>query len=222
MAPTTVSLDGRGEKLAVGMEDGSVLLFDAAQGGGAGAAWTLRWREKHHSKEVKSCCFSADGDSLCTVAPDGQCLIWPLKLGGGTGGALTQPPTALAQPPFTMHKMLSSQKQKNKKAQWRCVCMSAGGAPTLFAAINHTGGPGWVVRASLAPARVEQYAKAGSSPVTALDVSADGSLVAAGTSEGELIVMQATRPPLSLPPTASPTPNPKPQTLNPNRERVVR
>lgn len=185
--PYCVSLDGRGERLVVGMEDGSVLLFDAVQGG---AGWTLRWREKKHTKEVKSCCFSAAGDMLCTVAPDGQCLIWPL----GGGGALTEPPTALAQPPFTMHKMFASEKQARKKAHWRCVRLrgaSGGGAPSLFAAINHQGGPGWVVRASLAPARVEQCAKAGSSPVTALDVSADGSLVAAGTSEGELIVMQA-------------------------------
>ena len=188
--PYCVSLDGKGERLVVGMEDGSVLLFDAIKGEAGGAAWTLRWREKHHTKEVKSCCFSADGDTLCTVAPDGQCLIWPL----GGGGSLTEPPTALAQPPFTMHKMFATEKQKKKKAHWRCVRMSGvsgGGAPNLFAAINHTGGPGWVVRASLAPARVEQCAKAGSSPVTALDVSADGSLVAAGTSEGELIVMQA-------------------------------
>jgi len=193
--PYCVSLDGQGERLVVGMEDGSVLLFEASKGGGAGggaggAGWTLRWRERKHSKEVKSCCFSAEGDTLCTVAPDGQCLLWPLD----GGGLPSKPPTALAHPPFTMHKMLASEKQKKKRAQWRCVRMSAGGgggAPRLFAAINHQGGPGWVVRASLAPARVEQYAKAGSAPVTALDVSADGSLVAAGTSEGELIVLQA-------------------------------
>merc|ERR1719263_1468706 len=87
--------------------------------------------------------------------------------------------------------MFASGKQKNKKEQWRCVRLSGGGKPGLFAAINHTGGPGWVVRASLAPARVERCAKVGSAPVTALDVSADCTLVAAGTSEGELIVMQA-------------------------------
>ena len=49
-----------------------------------------------------------------------------------------------------------------------------------------------MVRASLTtPAKLEGCTKVGASPVTALDVSPDGAYVAAGTSEGELVVLQA-------------------------------
>ena len=75
--PYSVSLGAGGARLAVGMEDGSLLLFAAGEEG-----WRLCWRQKRHAKEVRDACFSHDGSTLCTVAPDGQCLIWPLEESG--------------------------------------------------------------------------------------------------------------------------------------------
>ena len=100
-------------------------------------------------------------------------------------------PLTLAPPPFTLFKLLGNAKTKKKKAQWRCVRISPAKSDVLFAAISHTGGPGWVVAASMSTAKVARCARVGSAPVTALDVSADATLVAAATSEGELVVLNA-------------------------------
>ena len=81
------------------MEDGSLLLFAAGEEG-----WRLCWRQKRHAKEVRDACFSHDGSTLCTVAPDGQCLIWPLE----ESGQLAEGPATLPPPPFTLHTMLAS------------------------------------------------------------------------------------------------------------------
>ena len=58
----------------------------------------------------------------------------------------------------------------------------------LHVALNHTGGPGWLLRAELdeagTPRRV-RYERLCGAPITSLEISADGSLLAAGNSEGE-------------------------------------
>ena len=135
-----------------------------------------------------------DASLLCTVAPDGQCLVWSLGKGGGLAGE----PAAVAQPTFLMHRMFSSQKSSRNKrkkptgAQWRCVALGPAGGPVqhLFGALNHAGGPGWVARCELERRTVQGYVRVSSSPVTALALSSDGALVSVGTSEGELAVLQ--------------------------------
>ena len=175
------------------MEDGALLLFGRSSGQretAAAAAWALRWKHKAHAKELKDCAFAADGTRLCTVAPDGQCLSWVLS----GGGARTGEPTSVAQPSFYWHR--EKKKRKNMGAQWRCIAMgeggdAKGGGPVglLFGALNHAGGPGWVARCELEGASCQAYVKVSPNPLTALALAADGGLVAVGTSEGELFVL---------------------------------
>lgn len=66
----------------------------------------------------------------------------------------------------------------------------------LYAALNHTGGPGWLLRAELPAERtgatkIAQYSRLCAAPVTSLEASADGSLLAAGNSEGEVYVVDS-------------------------------
>ena len=194
MRPYSVRFAAGGALLAVGMEDGALLLFAREEGG---ARWSLKWRQRAHTKELKDSCFSADASRLCTVAPDGQCLAWSLS----SAGALAEPPAVVAQPSFWWHNTFASQKRgrggrkKSSAAQWRCVALgpAGGAAQQLFGALNHMGGPGWVARCELARHTVQGYVRVSSSPLTALALSADGALVSVGTSEGELVVLKVCR-----------------------------
>ncbi|KOO29762.1 hypothetical protein Ctob_004536 [Chrysochromulina tobinii] len=159
-----------GKLLAVGMEDGALLLFGASSlivaaaiAGKEAAAdsavvdvtaeasaardarpWTLLWRSRQHSKELKAAAFAPDGSLLLTAAPDGKCLALAIPLEGGT-----------------------------KRAP----------AP-LFGAVNF--GAGWVVRCDVRSGRSTSYVKIGSAPLTTLACSSDGRMVAAGDNDGAL------------------------------------
>jgi len=182
--PYKVSFSPNGTLLAVGMEDGGVYVFCLEA-----ASWRLRWQQKAHSKEVKDCAFTADGSLLCTLAPDGVCLAWPLASGGARAAA----PSPVAQPSFWLHQLTHRPSNKRKRqagAQWRSVALPAS-APLLFGALNHTGGPGWVARCELRGLTCEAYARLAASPVTAIALDSAASIVAAATSEGELFVLDA-------------------------------
>ena len=100
--------------------------------------------------------------------------------------------------PIRRQEAALSRQKKDLSAQWRCVAMPAGrpakgsrAAPPLFAALNHPGGPGWLVRADSKSGRVRAWGKACASMVPTLAVSDDGSLIVAGNSEGELLVFDS-------------------------------
>jgi len=168
------------------MENGALILYarDADSG-----AYVERWRRKAHKKEVKDVAFGAGGGLLCSVAPDYQCLAFAL----GPSGALTGEPSAVAQPSFRFYR--ENKYNKGKGAQWRCIAVGepagGGASPLLFGALNHVGGPGWVARCALNGGSCEAYSQVASSPLTALALAANGSHVAVGTSDGELIVLDA-------------------------------
>jgi hypothetical protein len=198
----SVCLSASGRRLAVGMEDGALLLFDRVSSGGAGAAeWELARRARVHEKEIKSMCFAPTDDALCTAAPDSRCLWWQL-----VGGAAEAPaPKEIARPAFRLFNMMggggSKGRRKNAGPQWRCVAMPMGasqqsgrGAPPhpLFAVLNHAGGPGWVCRCDTLKGCVSKYVKAGSSMLTALAVPDGGAIAVVGSSEGELLVFDGT------------------------------
>ena len=161
---------------------------DAAR---AAPPWNLLWRSTLHRKEVKAMCFTPDSSFLVTAASDGQCLLWPAADAAkhaSSRASLAVPtspePTPVPPPPFTMHNAFGggSKKSKQKGGQWRCLAIpseSTGGVP-LIGVLNHQGGPGWVARYTLGTskgpvgARLGKYVKVSSSPLTALDVSADG------------------------------------------------
>ena len=205
--PYVVGLDGGGGRLAVGMEDGAVVMLRAAVADGGG--WSQLWREKKHKKEVRCCLFTADGGTLATLSTDAL-LLWPVTAAGAHRGG---PPRAVAPPAFTLFKALGGGSVRGRGGkrrvivpEWRCAAIGAAadGTPLLFAAINHAGGPGWLARIPLgggaATATVQAYAKVARAPLTAIDVAspARGGIVAVGTNEGEAIVLDgATLAPLT-------------------------
>ncbi|EOD16239.1 hypothetical protein EMIHUDRAFT_451505 [Emiliania huxleyi CCMP1516] len=88
----------------------------------------------------------------------------------------------LPEPAFRWHNFVTPAPKRRgkplpKTAAWRCVLMAEGSSSgaSLFGALNHAAGVGHVT-----PNRL-----------TALALSADGALLAAGTNEGELHVLQA-------------------------------
>lgn len=211
-----VCLDPTGKRLAVGMEDGSLLVFLCGGGGGGGGGeggpqpWVLARRAAAHTKELKSMAFSYEGSTLCTCAPDGRALLWDTSsvapsAASPTGEIRNLPaPIEVTRPAFRLFNLFGGKKQpsrgrkKDLSAQWRCVAMPAGrpakgsrAAPPLFAALNHPGGPGWLVRADSKSGRVRAWGKACASMVPTLAVSDDGSLIVAGNSEGELLVFDS-------------------------------
>ena len=218
-----VCLDPTGMRLAVGMEDGALLIFakSGSKLGDGALPWALVRRVAAHKKELKSMAFSYDGAILCTCAPDGQALLWDTRAipgapeAGATGGVATAPPPglaapiALAKPAFRLFNFFggaSSSGRRGKKRdmspQWRCVAMpsappaSSRASTPLFAALNHPGGPGWIVRADTGTGQVRAYRRACSSMVPTIAVSEDGKVMVAGNSEGELLVFDG--PSLSL------------------------
>eukprot|EP00966_Prymnesium_polylepis_P153876 3553151-Prymnesium_polylepis.2 len=186
LIPYSARFSPDGSLVAVGMENGALILYarDADSG-----AYVERWRRKAHKKEVKDVAFGAGGGLLCSVAPDYQCLAFAL----GPSGALTGEPSAVAQPSFRFYR--ENKYNKGKGAQWRCIAVGepagGGASPLLFGALNHVGGPGWVARCALNGGSCEAYSQVASSPLTALALAANGSHVAVGTSDGELIVLDA-------------------------------
>lgn len=149
--------------------------------------------------------FSHDAATLCTVAPDGHALLWdvsgvPRSAKPDEKVADLPAATELIKPAFRLFKFFGGEsppkrgKKRDMSAQWRFVCMpsaapaSARAPPPLFAALNHPGGPGWIVRSDTRTGRCRAYAKACASMVPTLAVSDDTRLVVAGNSEGELIV----------------------------------
>ena len=108
----------------------------------------------------------------------------------------------MAQPAFRWHNFVTPAPKRRgkplpKTAAWRCVLMAEGSSSgaSLFGALNHAAGVGHVLRAAVprggSGARVERWAKVTPNRLTALALSADGALLAAGTNEGELHVLQA-------------------------------
>lgn len=150
--------------------------------------------------------FSFDGSTLCTCAPDGRALLWDTSAvvpnGAPAGEVRSLPsPVEVPRPAFRLFNFLGGKKQpargrkRDLSAQWRCVALPAGlppkaarGAPPpLFAALNHPGGPGWLVRADSRSGRLRAWAKACNAMVPTIAVSDDARLVVAGNSEGELL-----------------------------------
>jgi hypothetical protein len=82
--PYSVRIAANGALIAVGLEDGTLLLFapaelhsasslvSAALAGKRSPAeaptlrWQLLWRRREHSKELRDACFSADNGTLST------------------------------------------------------------------------------------------------------------------------------------------------------------
>ena len=205
----SVALAPGGSLLAVGMEDGALLLFGRAEP--HDGAWTRLCRAHHHTKEIKSMAFSPSGATLASAAPDGKCLLWhapaptvarEVALSGGA--AHLAEPYPAAKPAFSLFKMLPTlygkrsggrKPKKDVGAQWRCVAMPSeppkrGSAPVaLYGALNHQGGPGWVCRCDAATGKYRSHIFATSSCLTTIAVAADASIVVVGSSEGELIVL---------------------------------
>ena len=199
--PYVVALSPTGNLLAVGMEDGALLIFGLSKAKGGGLNdWSLITRAKSHTKEIKSLCFSYSGATLATAAPDGQCLLWQAP--PATGGTMPEPKPVsrprfwFAGPNQKPRKNASAKKKADALlTQWRCVAMpsdppkSSRGRLLLYGALNHAGGPGWVAKCDATSGRWQAKGKASNSMLTTLAVSPDGRLVVTGSSEGELICM---------------------------------
>lgn len=52
LRPYCIRFAGNGQLLAVGMEDGGLLLFGLEDGT---SRWSLKWRQRAHTKELKDC-----------------------------------------------------------------------------------------------------------------------------------------------------------------------
>src|SRR5262249_16678344 len=67
----TVALDGNGTQLAIGLDDGNVLLRDLATGA------LIARLENHHP--VTRLAFAPDGKRLVSAYRDGKALVWQIN-----------------------------------------------------------------------------------------------------------------------------------------------
>jgi hypothetical protein len=230
-----------GKLLAVGMEDGALLLFGASSlivaaaiAGKEAAAdsavvdvtaeasaardarpWTLLWRSRQHSKELKAAAFAPDGSLLLTAAPDGKCLAWALdgvpaavtaaaaacaaavaaaSAAAAASGVVAAPaPREIVPPKFSLFKLCGGGggggKRRKPVPQWRSLAIPLEGgtkrAPAPLFGAVNFGA-GWVVRCDVRSGRSTSYVKIGSAPLTTLACSSDGRMVAAGDNDGAL------------------------------------
>eukprot|EP00962_Isochrysis_galbana_P032814 scaffold10856_cov100-Isochrysis_galbana.AAC.10 len=195
-----------------GAAGGSAVAHEAggAAGGGpaAGCTWTgaggwvESFRAKQHARDLKSLAFSHDGACVATAADDAHCLIWPTA-----AAAVAPTPAAVPQPRFVLHNLVTPVPTRRGKplprtAAWRCIAMgpppaepgahAAGGL--LYGALNHAAGVGWLARVGVAAggtaARMLAHVKVTPHRLTSVALSADGVIVAAGTNEGEVVLLQ--------------------------------
>ena len=239
--PYHVCFSPDGKLLAVGMEDGALLLFGASSlivaaaiAGKEAAAdsaivdvtaeasaardarpWTLLWRSRQHSKELKAAAFAPDGSLLLTAAPDGKCLAWALdgvpaaataaaaasaaavaaaSAAAAAAGVVAAPePRELVPPKFSLFKLCGGGggggKRRKPVPQWRSLAIPLEGgtkrAPAPLFGAVNFGA-GWVVRCDVRSGRSTSYVKIGSAPLTTLACSSDGRMVAAGDNDGAL------------------------------------
>lgn len=230
-----------GKLLAVGMEDGALLLFGASSlivaaaiAGKEAAAdsavvdvtaeasaardsrpWTLLWRSRQHSKELKAAAFAPDGSLLLTAAPDGKCLAWALdgvpaavtaaaaacaaavaaaSAAAAASGVVAAPaPREIVPPKFSLFKLCGGGggggKRRKPVPQWRSLAIPLEGGTKRSPAPLFGAvnfGAGWVVRCDVRSGRSTSYVKIGSAPLTTLACSSDGRMVAAGDNDGAL------------------------------------
>lgn len=172
---------------------------------GAGG-WVEVFRAQRHARDLKSLCFSHDGELVATAADDDVCLVWPVSHAIMSGGVPTS--TAVPQPRFILHNLVTPVPKRRGKplprtAAWRCIVFAppdgsgasiAGGV--LYGALNHAAGIGWLARVGISTggktAEVLKHVKVTPQRLTSIALSGDGAIVAAGTNEGEVVLHQVT------------------------------
>ena len=149
--PYVVGLDGGGGRLAVGMEDGAVVMLRAAVADGG--PWSQLWREKKHKKQERSR-FTPRGRHPATLSTDAL-LLWPNRPPPARTAAARprrrQPPPAFRCSRLSAAAACGPRRQASRHRAGGCAAIGAAadGTPLLFAAINHAGGPGWLARIPL-------------------------------------------------------------------------
>ena len=162
--------------LAVGMEDGGLVLFKRESEGGA---FSYLWRERQHQKDLKQIAFSANGELVATAAADNKCLLWTI----GEGGQLQGTPKEVSKAPLGG--------KAADKGQWRTLSLvqeEPKSTRPMFAAVNATPrGPGLAVGCCTLSGTITNHTQVASSPITAMGASPDGGLLAYGDSEGTVV-----------------------------------
>jgi WD40 repeat protein len=72
VVPSTLALSPDASLLAVALDDGAVLLIDAAHG-------AVRWRVAAHRGPATSLAFHPSGRELASAGADGTVLVWPVS-----------------------------------------------------------------------------------------------------------------------------------------------
>lgn len=87
---TCVRFNRKGELLAAGRVDGTVVIFDVETNG-------VARKLKGHTRQIQSLSWSRDGQYLLTSSQDWKCIIWDLQDGSILRSVRFEAPVYIAE-----------------------------------------------------------------------------------------------------------------------------